>query len=151
MTGRPCYDIYKTKDGYISVGCLEPHFWKQFVSIIGLENLSNLKYAFATGEEAEKVRKQIEEKLSVKTAQEWQDIFIDPKKTLPILKVRKPEELYGDETLKERKMISSFKKDDDDFIVLKPGLDYQNFLQKSQINIGGPSIGEHNDILQSKL
>lgn len=151
MTGRPCYDIYKTKDGYISVGCLEPHFWKSFVGLIGLENLSNMSNAFATGDDALKIRKMIEEKLSVKTSKEWEDFFIDPKRSLPIMRVRKPEDLYGDETLKQRKMISIFKKDDEEFMVLKPGLDYVNFLKKSQNNTGGPNIGENNDILQSKL
>ena len=40
LTGRhPCYRIYPCADGYLSVGALEPKFWREFVEVIGLPEL----------------------------------------------------------------------------------------------------------------
>ena len=41
LTGRyPCYRIYACADGYLSVGALEPKFWRAFVEVIGLPELA---------------------------------------------------------------------------------------------------------------
>jgi crotonobetainyl-CoA:carnitine CoA-transferase CaiB-like acyl-CoA transferase len=70
LTGRPCYDIYETKEGHISVGCLEPHFWKSFVQVLNLKELSPLENAFATGEKGRKVKSIITQVLKTKSASE---------------------------------------------------------------------------------
>lgn len=150
LTGRPCYTIYKTKEGFLSIGCLEPHFWKKFVIDLGLEKLSGMQHAFAVGSEGKRVQAMVEEKLLTKTAQEWQDFFTSPSRLLPIVRLRSPEELYKDTLLGERKMYTTVRRDDDTFEVLKPALDYVNFLQNHR-NEFAPNLGQDQALIQSKL
>jgi alpha-methylacyl-CoA racemase len=65
----PAYDVYETKDGYLSVGALEPKFWARFCDAIGIQDL--VGSAFSTGEEGEEVRHRIREKLKERTAVVW--------------------------------------------------------------------------------
>jgi crotonobetainyl-CoA:carnitine CoA-transferase CaiB-like acyl-CoA transferase len=45
FVSNPGYEIYKTKDGYISLGMLdEPHFWSNLCRTIGMEEFSNISY-----------------------------------------------------------------------------------------------------------
>lgn len=37
--GHPCYAIYPTADGHLTVGCTEPHFWRNLCSALGREDL----------------------------------------------------------------------------------------------------------------
>ena len=69
-----------------------------------------------------------------------------------MIRLKKPEEILGDPLLKERKLITKFQnKEKDDFIVLKPSLDYCNFL-KREISDPAPEIGENNHhYLKSKI
>ena len=150
LTGRPCYDIYETKKGHISVGCLEPHFWKSFVKILDLKELTSLDNAFATGIKGKEVKSKIEKVLKTKTASEWEEIFIHPSIVLPIIRLRMAEELENDEIFKNRKMIQKLKSNSQEYTVIKPSLDYQNFLIK-QKNDCAPEIGQDNEQIKSKL
>ncbi|MBE0605067.1 MAG: CoA transferase, partial [Deltaproteobacteria bacterium] len=48
----PCYDAYRCADGgYVSLGGLEPWFWKKLVTRLGREDFDELQYA--VGESAE--------------------------------------------------------------------------------------------------
>ncbi len=102
LNGGSAYDFYETKDNrYISVGSLEPKFWKNFCECIELpelvsqtvmpENVSALK---------ETVRKRILEK----TLKEWTDIFEGKDVCVePVLTMK--EALTEDEHVKERKLV----------------------------------------------
>jgi hypothetical protein len=61
-----------------------------------------------------------------------------------------PEELKEDELMKSRKMIKHLKSGKEEYIVVKPALDYQHFLVK-EIDTCAPQIGEHNLEIKSKL
>lgn len=50
----PCYGVYKTKNGHLAVGALEPKFWEPFVTAIGAPELC--AGALHTGEDGERVR-----------------------------------------------------------------------------------------------
>jgi len=69
--GLPCYDVYKTKDGFYSVGALEPKFWKPLVESLGLPELASPAFQFAQGEEGDQVRAQVQAKFASKTNGEW--------------------------------------------------------------------------------
>jgi alpha-methylacyl-CoA racemase len=69
----PAYDVYETKAGMLSVGALEPKFWTRFCEAMELPEIAD--GAFATGDEGEKVRLSIQNKLKEKTADEWAKYF----------------------------------------------------------------------------
>lgn len=70
--GLPCYTIYKTKDGFISVGALEPKFWKKFCQILKIPQLENLGLEL---KQADEVKKVVQDILILKTGEYWQAIF----------------------------------------------------------------------------
>ena len=102
LNGGSAYDFYETKDSrYLSVGSLEPKFWKNFCECIELpeliketvmpENIDLLK---------EKIRKRIKEK----TLKEWNEIFKGKDVCVePVLTMK--EALLEDEHVKERQLV----------------------------------------------
>ncbi|KAL0491807.1 acetyl-CoA:oxalate CoA-transferase [Acrasis kona] len=144
-----CYDIYKTKDGFLSVACLEVHFWRGFAKAIGLhESLHGPKAMFCTGEDKNKLQKLIQEKLMNKSAHEWEKLLAFELK-LPVLELRAPETALEDPMIKSRRMISDM---GDGFSVFNPGLDYTSFLSSKELDSQhAPALGEHNNQILSRL
>lgn len=72
---------------------------------------------------------------------------------LPILRLRSPQELKNDELLKERNLVVKSTIGGSQISLVKPGLDYSQFLHDEDFhNPRGPKLGEHNDLLiKSKL
>jgi len=59
---NPGYEIYKLKDGYISVGIMdEPHFWKNLCNALGLEYLSKVSYSERI-EKCDEIKRAIQDK-----------------------------------------------------------------------------------------
>jgi crotonobetainyl-CoA:carnitine CoA-transferase CaiB-like acyl-CoA transferase len=75
LTGRyACYQVYPTKDGrHMSLGALEPKFWKNFCEAIGRRDLMDKQ--FIEGEERLRVIKEIQNLFKTKTQGEWVDFF----------------------------------------------------------------------------
>jgi alpha-methylacyl-CoA racemase len=70
LNGRhPCYNVYRCKDGWMSVGALEPKFWAELVDALGVPHL--LTEAFASGEDARRVHAEIEAVFLAHTRAEW--------------------------------------------------------------------------------
>ncbi|KAL5286482.1 AMACR family protein [Megaselia abdita] len=68
-SGAFYYEVYETKDGkFMSVGCLEPQFFKQFIEIIDLPQLDQ-------GSDNDEAKKIVQEKFLTKTQKEWSEIF----------------------------------------------------------------------------
>jgi crotonobetainyl-CoA:carnitine CoA-transferase CaiB-like acyl-CoA transferase len=133
------------------VGALEPHFWKKFMNEIGLQEYQSMYHGLRQDKGAEEIKKKIEEKLSNKTAQEWEDHFTSKDLLLPVIRLRDPEEVSSDTLLEDRKMFAKIKIKEKEYLVSKLSLDYVNFLKK-QNNIKAPTLGEHNnEFLKSKL
>jgi len=79
----PCYDTYRCSDGgYVSLGGLEPWFWKKLVTRLGREDFDELQYA--VGESADGVRRDLQAIFLGKTRDEWirffdgEDVCISP-------------------------------------------------------------------------
>ena len=71
--GYPCYSIYKTKDEkYMSLGALEPKFWKNFCEIVGREDLLPQQFS----REAE-IKEEIAVIFKSKTRDQWTESFAD--------------------------------------------------------------------------
>jgi len=75
LTGRyACYHVYETKDErYMSLGALEPKFWKNFCQAIGREDLISKQYI--EGEDRNRVIEEVQKILRTKTQKEWVDVF----------------------------------------------------------------------------
>jgi alpha-methylacyl-CoA racemase len=70
LNGRyPCYSVYRCKDGWMSVGALEPKFWAALVEALGVPHL--LTDAFADGEAGRRVHAEIEAVLLTRTRAQW--------------------------------------------------------------------------------
>ncbi len=79
----PCYEAYPCAGGgYVSLGALEPWFWKKFVSRLGRENLADLQYA--VGEEGDAAKRELRTIFLERTRDEWirffegEDVCISP-------------------------------------------------------------------------
>ncbi|MBZ0253953.1 MAG: CoA transferase, partial [Candidatus Methylomirabilis sp.] len=74
LNGGLYYNYYETQDGrHISVGSLEPQFWRQFCAAIGRPDFEPRGHVF--GEEQQILKKEIREIVRGKTFAEWTEIF----------------------------------------------------------------------------
>jgi crotonobetainyl-CoA:carnitine CoA-transferase CaiB-like acyl-CoA transferase len=75
LTGRyACYQVYPTKDGrHMSLGALEPKFWKNFCEAVGRRDL--MEKQFIEGEERLRVIEEIQNLFKTKTQEEWVEFF----------------------------------------------------------------------------
>ena len=75
LSGRyACYQVYPTKDGrHISLGALEPKFWKNFCEAIGREDL--VLKQFVEGGERAQIIEGIQKLFKTKTQREWVEFF----------------------------------------------------------------------------
>jgi crotonobetainyl-CoA:carnitine CoA-transferase CaiB-like acyl-CoA transferase len=71
LTGHhPCYAIYETKDGrHVTVGALEPHFWRTLCVELGMPELAERQ--FADGAERDEMFVRIRAKFRERTMAEW--------------------------------------------------------------------------------
>ncbi|MBE6021183.1 MAG: CoA transferase [Clostridiales bacterium] len=102
LNGGCIYDYYETKDGlYMSVGSLEPQFWRNFCLGIGREDL--IEGTVWPGNVNE-VKAEIRGIFKTKTRDEWTKIFTEYDACVqPVLNLR--EALLEDEHVKEREMV----------------------------------------------
>jgi len=75
LTGRyACYQVYPTKDGrHMSLGALEPKFWKNFCQAVGRGDLTEKQ--FIEGEDRLRIIGEIQNLFKTKTQEEWVDFF----------------------------------------------------------------------------
>jgi crotonobetainyl-CoA:carnitine CoA-transferase CaiB-like acyl-CoA transferase len=74
LTGRyPCYRIYACADGYLSVGALEPKFWREFVEVVGLPELA--EGGLVDGEEGQKTIAAVQALLRTRTRAQWEEVL----------------------------------------------------------------------------
>jgi len=99
--GVPFYNVYETKDGkYISVGCLEPHFYENLCRALGREDFIAHQN---NPEKREEVFAYFRETFLTKTRDEWfellkqTDICVGPVYTI--------DEVFNDPQVLHRKMV----------------------------------------------
>lgn len=102
LNGGCIYDFYQTKDGeYMSVGSLEPKFWKQFCTAIGREDLIE---GSVWPQNISEVKSEIRGIFKTKTRDEWIEIFSHYDACVqPVLDLN--EALLCDEQIKAREMV----------------------------------------------
>ena len=76
--GYACFNVYPTADGrYLSLGCLEPHFWENFCRAVGREAL--ISEQWAAPHRQDEMISEIQSILNTRTLEEWLGLF-DPEK-----------------------------------------------------------------------
>ena len=65
-----CYGVYRAGDGrYVTVGALEPQFWRALCEAVGLPEL--IERQFAGDDEQDEIRARLQEVLLTKSRDEW--------------------------------------------------------------------------------
>ncbi|MFF5208196.1 CaiB/BaiF CoA transferase family protein [Streptosporangium sp. NPDC000396] len=71
-TGAPMYDTYETADGkFLAVGSLEPQFWAEMVTLMGLEDLPDR----SDRSQWPALRERLAEAFRSRTRAEWEAVF----------------------------------------------------------------------------
>ena len=71
-TGAPIYDTYETADGkFLAVGALEPQFWAEMVSLMGLTDLPDVR----DRSQWPALRERLAEAFGSRTRAEWEAVF----------------------------------------------------------------------------
>jgi crotonobetainyl-CoA:carnitine CoA-transferase CaiB-like acyl-CoA transferase len=98
----PFYNCYQTKDGeYITIGCIEPHFWENICRALGREDL--IPHQYAEGEKREEIFSYFRDVFRTKTRDEWFDLLKE--KNIPIGKVYSIDEVFTDPQILHRHMV----------------------------------------------
>lgn len=109
MGTYPHYGVYRTKDGkYLSLGCLEPHFWDNLCKAIGKEEFMPAKWSMSMtfqgpDEQLTAIRSSLEQVFLTKTRDEWFDL-LSPQ-DIPVGKVYDIGEVFSDPQVIHRKMV----------------------------------------------
>ena len=109
MGSYPHYGVYRTGDGkYLSIGCLEPHFWDNLCRAIGKEELMPAKWSMdmtfqAPDEKLLAIRSCLEQVFLTKTRDEWFDLLAP--QDIPVGKVYDIGEVFSDPQVIHRKMV----------------------------------------------
>ena len=106
----PYYGVYETKDGkYITIVCLEPHFWENLCRFLGKEEYIPYRFAlehtFHKPEDAKwnEIRSFLKQVFLTKTRDEWFELLI--RNDVPAGKVYTPDEVFSDPQVLHRQMV----------------------------------------------
>jgi crotonobetainyl-CoA:carnitine CoA-transferase CaiB-like acyl-CoA transferase len=101
--GFACYNLYQTRDNrYMSLGALEPQFWKLFCDTVGHPEWNQPSY-FEPGPHQDELRQQVADLFREKNLDEWIRVFApidcccEPVLTL--------DEVMRDEQVRQRNMV----------------------------------------------
>jgi crotonobetainyl-CoA:carnitine CoA-transferase CaiB-like acyl-CoA transferase len=110
LTGRyPWYNVYETRDGkYLSVGAIEPQFYRNLCRLMGLEEFTPQQYA--EGEEKEEIFRSFRDVFRSRTRDEWVSLLM-PADTC-VAPVYSISELVSDPNLMHREMIVEVERPD---------------------------------------
>ena len=105
LTGRdPWTNVYRCKDGeYITVACIEPHFWDNLCKAIGREDLIQYQRQPYPVEELDRVTAEIADIFVTKTRDEWWQFFKDKETCFGPVKYLN--ETFSDPQVLHRRMV----------------------------------------------
>jgi crotonobetainyl-CoA:carnitine CoA-transferase CaiB-like acyl-CoA transferase len=147
LTGYyPFYNIYETSDGkYISIGCLEEHFWRNLCKALGREDLAGLQW---DEEKREEVMKQLQEIFKTKTRDEWFKLLRDA--DVPIAPVYSLDEVFNDPQIQYRKVIEEVEHPEIGKVrVLRIPVEFSE--TPSRIRGPAPMLGQHTKEILKEL
>lgn len=138
--GLACYNVYRTKDGrYMSLGALEPQFWKAFCEAVGHPEWDTPSY-FEPGEHQKPLMEAISKIFEQRTQEEWIDFFknvdccCEP--------VRNLDEVITDGELEARRAVVSMI-DNYARAYRQLGVVFRCREMEGRIRSSAPELGEH--------
>jgi crotonobetainyl-CoA:carnitine CoA-transferase CaiB-like acyl-CoA transferase len=94
-----CYNLYSTADGrYLSVGCVEPKFWRALCKALGHEEW--IPRQLETGKAQEQIRRDLQMIFAGRSAEEWRQLFSGVETCVEV--VLSPEEMQADPQVLQR-------------------------------------------------
>jgi alpha-methylacyl-CoA racemase len=107
----PYYGVYETKDGkYISIGCVEPHFWENLCRILGKEEYIPYHVSMEhflqkpEGEKWAEISAYLKQSFLTRTRDEWFELLIQ--NDIPAGKVYTLDEVFSDPQVLHRQMVT---------------------------------------------
>lgn len=105
----PHYAVYETKDGkYLSIGCLEPHFWENLCRFLDREDYVAHSWTMdmtyrKPDEKCDEMFAFLKKAFLTKTRDEWFDLLAQ--RDIPVGKVYSMDEVFADPQVTARKMV----------------------------------------------
>ena len=144
---QPSYTVYQTGDDkYLTLGCLEPHFWLKLCEALGREDLIPQQYAESP--KKEELFDELKQIFRTRNRDEWFELL--SKADVPVGKVLDVDEVFSDPNVLHRKMV--FDLDHPRFGKMKQiGSPIKLSDTPWQVRIPAASLGEHTDEVLSSL
>lgn len=146
LNGGCAYDFYRTLDGrYLSVGSLEPKFWKAFCEAIERPEFINKT---VWPEDVKDLKDEISKTISSKTLSEWNEIFKDKDCCVePVQNLR--EALIEDEHIKSRELVIEMPVEDKKVKQFSMPIKFSK--SKPEYKYVGKKIGEDTNSIMKSL
>jgi crotonobetainyl-CoA:carnitine CoA-transferase CaiB-like acyl-CoA transferase len=140
--GYACYDLYATRDGrYMSLGALEPQFWKEFCRTVGRSDWDRPDY-FEPGPHQRQLQEAIASLFREKDQADWIALFADRDCCCePVLNL---DEAMADEQVQARRMVVEMVHQSWG-TYRQLGIAPKFSLTPGAINSHAPELGEHTD------
>lgn len=137
-TASHYYTVYKTKDGrYLSIGTIEPKFWKKMCELTGLKELEERQFDF---DHSAELKQKLADVFAQKTQAEWLELIgkdefcVTPVRTLQ-------EALESDLTTEQCNMLLTKEEDFGSYTYVKPAVKLSDTA--GAISRRAPYLGEH--------
>ncbi|MBW8049266.1 MAG: CoA transferase [Cytophagales bacterium] len=142
-----CYNIYETKDSrYIALAALEFKFWERFCEAVGRDDLTDSH--MVSGDEAEKVYKELSELFKTKTLEQWMDHFKDIDCCIsPVLSLS--ETIKNEQVVARNTVVIKEHPEEGDVIQFSLPLKFSSF--EFEIKKPAPLHGEHTEEVLADL
>jgi alpha-methylacyl-CoA racemase len=142
--GLVCYRPYACRDGWVTLGALEPKFWQGWCRGVGREDLIEKQFE-RPGSEA---HAEVERIFLERTRDEWQEFATHNDCCLePVLDIA---EALDSELVKAREMVVELEQPGVDRPVRQLGVPVKLSRTPGRVDKPGPALGEHTDeVLQS--
>lgn len=137
-TASHYYTVYKTKDGrYLSIGTIEPKFWKKMCELTGLKELEGRQFDFDYSAE---LKQKLADVFVQKTQAEWLELIgRDEFCVTPVLTLQ--EALDSDLTTEQCDMLLTKEEDFGSYTYVKPAVKLSDTA--GTISRRAPYLGEH--------
>lgn len=145
---HPCYRVYPAADGYLTVGALEPQFWKTLCEAIGRPDL--LDDAFAMGDRRAEVIAQLSELFLTRTRAQWMELFAD--RDVCVGPVNAFGEALNDAQVRARSM--AFEADvpgAEGWTHIGDPLKFESSPTQTSLRLPPPQMGEHTESVLASL
>jgi crotonobetainyl-CoA:carnitine CoA-transferase CaiB-like acyl-CoA transferase len=145
--GWVCYQVYEAADGgHVTLGALEPKFWRNFCRLAGREDLSGLQHA--AGPERERVEAELRALFRTRTRDQWVELLRQADVCAgPVLRF---DEVPHDPQVAHRKLFGSLRHPTLGEI---PQIAFPVKLSATpaRVELPPPALGEHTDEILASI